>query len=106
MLGQDVTYDRMPYFFSDQYNLGMEYTGYVEPGGYDQVVFRGRTDTREFIAFWLAEGRVLAGMNVNVWDVTDPIRALVASRQPVDPARLADPDVPLTDLLDLPDSAG
>jgi 3-phenylpropionate/trans-cinnamate dioxygenase ferredoxin reductase subunit len=71
----------------------------VEPGGYDQVVFRGRTEAREFIAFWLAGGRVLAGMNVNVWDVTDPIRALVTSAQPVDAARLADPGVPLTDLL-------
>jgi 3-phenylpropionate/trans-cinnamate dioxygenase ferredoxin reductase subunit len=78
----------------------MEYTGYVEPGGYSQVVFRGRTDTREFIAFWLAGNRVLAGMNVNIWDVTDPIRALVTSGRPVDPARLADPDVPLTGLLD------
>ncbi|MFJ8074154.1 NAD(P)/FAD-dependent oxidoreductase [Streptomyces sp. NPDC096176] len=99
MLGQDVTYDRAPYFFTDQYDLGMEYTGYVEPGGYDQVVFRGRTDTREFIAFWLAEGRVLAGMNVNVWDVTDAVRALVTSERPVDPTRLADSDVPLGDLL-------
>ncbi|MEU5811244.1 FAD-dependent oxidoreductase [Streptomyces sp. NPDC047718] len=103
MLGQDVTYDRVPYFFTDQYDLGMEYSGYVEPGGYDRVVFRGRTDTREFIAFWLAEDRVLAGMNVNVWDVTDPIRALVTSGKPVDPTRLADPDVPLNDLLERPD---
>ncbi|MEV4682287.1 NAD(P)/FAD-dependent oxidoreductase [Streptomyces kurssanovii] len=102
MLGQDVAYDRVPYFFTDQYDLGMEYTGYVEPGGYDEVVFRGRRDTREFIAFWLAEGRVLAGMNVNVWDVTDPIRALVTSGRPVDATRLADPGVPLTDLLDRP----
>ncbi|UYQ65852.1 NAD(P)/FAD-dependent oxidoreductase [Streptomyces peucetius] len=99
MLGQDVAYDRVPYFFTDQYDLGMEYTGYVEPGGYDQVVFRGPPETREFIAFWLSGGRVLAGMNVNVWDVTDPIRALVTSGRPVDPARLADPDVPLGDLL-------
>ncbi|MFE9445993.1 NAD(P)/FAD-dependent oxidoreductase [Streptomyces sp. NPDC006602] len=106
ILGQDVTYDRVPYFFTDQYDLGMEYTGYVEPGGYDQVVFRGRTETREFIAFWLAESRVLAGMNVNVWDVTDPIRALVTSRHQIDPARLADPGVPLDDLLDRPDSTG
>jgi 3-phenylpropionate/trans-cinnamate dioxygenase ferredoxin reductase subunit len=99
MLGQDIAYDRLPYFFTDQYDLGMEYTGYVEPGGYDRVVFRGRTDTREFIAFWLSEDRVLAGMNVNVWDVTDPIRALVTSGRPVDPARLADTEVPLTELL-------
>ncbi|GAA2646401.1 hypothetical protein GCM10010425_64900 [Streptomyces spororaveus] len=84
----------------------MEYTGYVEPGGYDQVVFRGRRDTREFIAFWLSGGRVLAGMNVNVWDVTDPIRALVTSGQAVDASELADVDVPLTQLLNHPDATG
>ncbi|MEV5125007.1 FAD-dependent oxidoreductase [Streptomyces decoyicus] len=99
MLGQEVRYDRLPYFFTDQYDLGMEYTGYVGPEGYDQVVFRGDTGTREFIAFWLSGGRVLAGMNVNVWDVTEPIRALVASGRAVDPGRLADPDVPLADLV-------
>jgi 3-phenylpropionate/trans-cinnamate dioxygenase ferredoxin reductase subunit len=98
MLGQDVAYDRLPYFFTDQYDLGMEYTGHVEPGGYDRVVFRGDKEGREFIAFWLGDGRVLAGMNVNVWDVTDPIRALVTGRRQVDPDRLADPDVPLADL--------
>ncbi|MFJ9407503.1 NAD(P)/FAD-dependent oxidoreductase [Streptomyces sp. NPDC101393] len=106
MLGQDVAYDRVPYFFTDQYDLGMEYTGYVEPDAYDQVVFRGRTDTREFIAFWLADGRVQAGMNVNVWDVTDPIRDLVTSGQAVDANELADTDVPLTDLLRRPDGSG
>jgi 3-phenylpropionate/trans-cinnamate dioxygenase ferredoxin reductase component len=37
----------------------------------DQVVFRGETASREFIAFWLKNGRVLAGMNVNVWDVAE-----------------------------------
>ncbi|MFI9330334.1 NAD(P)/FAD-dependent oxidoreductase [Kitasatospora sp. NPDC052868] len=98
MLGQDAVYDRVPYFFTDQFDLGMEYTGYVEPGGYDRVVFRGDPATREFIAFWLADGRVLAGMNVNVWDVTDPIRELVRSGRAVDPDALADPAVPLSDL--------
>ena len=95
MLGQDVTYDRVPYFYTDQYDLGMEYAGYVEPGGYDQVVFRGEADRREFVAFWLSGGRVLAGMNVNVWDVNDAIQDLVRGGRPVDPARLADPGVPL-----------
>jgi 3-phenylpropionate/trans-cinnamate dioxygenase ferredoxin reductase component len=95
MLGQDVAYDRVPYFYTDQYDLGMEYAGYVEPGGYDQVVFRGEVDKREFVAFWLSGGRVLAGMNVNVWDVNDAIQDLVRGGRPVDPARLADTDVPL-----------
>ncbi|MFE7543780.1 NAD(P)/FAD-dependent oxidoreductase [Streptomyces platensis] len=99
MLGQDVRYDRLPYFFTDQYDLGMEYTGYAEPEGYDRVVFRGDVDAREFIAFWCSEGRVLAGMNVNVWDVTDPIKALVLGGQAVDPGRLADPAVPLEALV-------
>jgi 3-phenylpropionate/trans-cinnamate dioxygenase ferredoxin reductase component len=93
MLGEEASYDRLPYFFSDQYDVGMEYTGYAT--SWDQVVFRGDTDAREFIAFWLEDGRVVAGMNVNVWDVTDPIQELIRSRRPVDVDRLRDPDTPL-----------
>ena len=95
MLGQDVAYDQVPYFYTDQYDLGMEYAGYVEPGGYDRVVFRGDAERREFIAFWLSGGRVLAGMNVNIWDASDAIQALVRGGGTVDPDRLADPAVPL-----------
>jgi 3-phenylpropionate/trans-cinnamate dioxygenase ferredoxin reductase component len=95
MLGQDVAYDRVPYFYTDQFDLGMEYAGHVDPGGYDRVVFRGDVPGREFLAFWVAGGRVLAGMNVNIWDVNDKIAALVRSGKPVEAARLADPDVPL-----------
>jgi 3-phenylpropionate/trans-cinnamate dioxygenase ferredoxin reductase subunit len=98
MLGQDVSYDRVPYFFSDQYDLGMEYSGWAPPGSYDDVVVRGDLAGREFVAFWLSGGRVLAGMNVNVWDVTDPIQDLVRRGDPVDPARLTDPAIPLTDV--------
>jgi 3-phenylpropionate/trans-cinnamate dioxygenase ferredoxin reductase subunit len=79
MLGQEVTYDRVPYFYSDQYDLGMETSGLPEPGHYDQVVYRGDREGLEFIAFWLASGAVVAGMNVNVWDVTDDIQALIRS---------------------------
>ena len=86
MLGQEVVYDRLPYFFSDQYDLGMEYTGYVPQGGYDRVVFRGDVGKRELIAFWLSAGRVLAGMNVNVWDVTDQIGQLILGGGPSIPA--------------------
>ena len=102
MLGQDVSYDLLPYFFTDQYDLGMEYSGWVPPGGVDEVVIRGDVRRREFIAFWVDQGRVRAGMNVNTWDVTDPIQALVRAGlagKAVDPARLADPAVPLTDLI-------
>jgi 3-phenylpropionate/trans-cinnamate dioxygenase ferredoxin reductase component len=93
MLGRDVTYDRVPYFFSDQYDVGMEYAGHSRPG--DEVVFRGDPATREFIAFWLRDGRLVAGMNVNVWDVNEQIQALVRDGATVDPDRLRDPDVEL-----------
>ena len=93
MLGKDAVYDRLPYFFSDQYDVGMEYTGYATE--WDEVVFRGDVEAREFIAFWLEGGRVVAGMNVGVWDVTDPIKALITSRNAVDKHALADSDIPL-----------
>jgi len=103
MLGKDSAHDRLPYFFTDQYDLGMEYTGYVDPTpgsdlAYDAVVFRGDKAGREFISFWLRDGRVLAGMNVNVWDVVDDVSALITSGKQVDAARLADPAVPLGEL--------
>jgi 3-phenylpropionate/trans-cinnamate dioxygenase ferredoxin reductase component len=93
MLGKPAAYERVPYFFSDQYDVGMEYSGYAT--SWDEVVFRGDPAQREFIAFWLAHGSVVAGMNVNVWDVTDPIQRLIRSRRPVDAGRLRDPDVAL-----------
>ncbi len=102
MLGQPVSYDRVPYFFSDQYDLGMETSGLPEPGHYDEVVYRGDPATLEFIAFWLSGGAVVAGMNVNVWDVTGDIQALIRAGYAgarVDTARLADPGVPLAALL-------
>ncbi|KUJ36391.1 FAD-dependent oxidoreductase [Streptomyces sp. NPDC093228] len=99
MLGREVTYDRLPYFFSDQYDLGMEYSGWAPAGSYDEVVIRGDVGKRTFIAFWLKEGRVLAGMNVNVWDVTERIQDLIRSRSVVDQEALADPGVPLESLV-------
>lgn len=99
MLRQGVVYDNVPYFFSDQYDLGMEFSGHLEPGGYDDVVYRGDRDALEFIAFWLAGRRVVAAMNVNIWDVTDHLQALVRSGEPVDTGRLADRSTPLDQLL-------
>ena len=96
MLGRDEPYGTVPYFFSDQYDVGMEYAGYATD--WDEVVFRGDPKEREFIAFWVKEGRVLAGMNVNVWEVTDQIQELVRGAARVDRDRLADPDVPLEEL--------
>lgn len=96
MLGGSEVYDRLPYFFTDQYQLGMEYLGLST--GYDSVVIRGDLEKLEFVAFWLAEGRVLAGMNVNVWDVGDDVRELITSRRVVDETRLADTGTALADL--------
>jgi NADPH-dependent 2,4-dienoyl-CoA reductase/sulfur reductase-like enzyme len=97
MLGQEVSYDRLPYFFSDQYDVGMEYSGLALD--WDEVVFRGDPAGGEFVAFWLREGRVEAGMNVNVWDVNEHVQALIRSRAVVDRGALTDPDTPLESLL-------
>jgi 3-phenylpropionate/trans-cinnamate dioxygenase ferredoxin reductase component len=100
MLGGDVTYSDLPYFFTDQYaDFGMEYQGHVGPEGYDEVLFRGDVEAREFIAFWIADGRVVAGMNANVWDSTEQIKSLITTGTRIDPASLTDPEVPLTRVL-------
>jgi 3-phenylpropionate/trans-cinnamate dioxygenase ferredoxin reductase component len=97
MLGEPGEYSELPYFFTDQYDLGMEYAGHAP--SYSQVVFRGDIDSREFVAFWLdADKHVLAGMNVNVWDVLDDIKTLISKKTAVDPVKLADPQASLDDL--------
>lgn len=103
-VGDQQSYDRLPYFFSDQFDLGMEYVGHGSPD--DLVVFRGDLAAREFIAFWLRDGKLTAAMNVNIWDVTDDLKALVAAQGPVDPRRLADSAVPLAELLSVAQSTG
>jgi 3-phenylpropionate/trans-cinnamate dioxygenase ferredoxin reductase component len=100
MLGESAVYDRLPYFFTDQYDLGMEYTGYVDPDSWNtrdgvQVVIRGDINARKFIAFWLRDGRVTAAMNVNVWEVLEPLRELIRSGERVDATDLADLTVPM-----------
>jgi 3-phenylpropionate/trans-cinnamate dioxygenase ferredoxin reductase subunit len=98
MLGEKAEYTELPYFFTDQYDLGMEYAGYAPT--YNRVVFRGDVDGREFVAFWLdADNRVLAGMNVNIWDVLDDVKSLIRSKSAVDPEKLADPQAPLGGLV-------
>lgn len=96
--GSGPVYDRAPYFFTDQYDLGMEYTGFVDQNEPSELVIRGDLVGREFIAFWLRDGRLLAGMNVNIWDVAEDIERLIRSGAPLDAARLEDPAVPLSDL--------
>jgi len=97
MLGEDVSFDRIPYFFSDQYDVGMEYSGYAT--SWDEVVFRGDRGAGEFIAFWLSDGRVVGGMNVNVWDVNQHVQELIRSRRQIDVAALTDVDTPLDSLV-------
>jgi 3-phenylpropionate/trans-cinnamate dioxygenase ferredoxin reductase subunit len=98
MLGKPAEYAELPYFFTDQYDLGMEYVGHAP--SYERVVFRGDVGAREFVAFWLNGGnRVLAGMNVNIWDVLDDVKNLIRSQTPVDADRLADPQTPLPELV-------
>jgi 3-phenylpropionate/trans-cinnamate dioxygenase ferredoxin reductase component len=99
MLGHDDAYEDLPYFFSDQYDVGMEYSGFAR--AWDRVVFRGDPASGEFVAFWLLDDRVLAGMNVNVWDVAEPIQRLIRERVAVDARRLGDPDVPLAEVAGL-----
>jgi 3-phenylpropionate/trans-cinnamate dioxygenase ferredoxin reductase component len=94
MMGKPATYAEIPYFFSDQYDVGIEYSGYTTD--WDEVVFRGDPDSREFLAFWLEDGRVVAGMNMNIWDVHDEIRELIRSRRQVSRADLADAEIPLS----------
>jgi 3-phenylpropionate/trans-cinnamate dioxygenase ferredoxin reductase component len=97
MLGEGLEYAELPYFFTDQYDLGMEYIGHAPT--YERVVFRGDVVGREFIAFWLDNrNRVLAGMNANVWEVVDDVKALITSRAAVAPDQLADPQHPLSEL--------
>jgi 3-phenylpropionate/trans-cinnamate dioxygenase ferredoxin reductase subunit len=96
MLGQRVAYDALPYFFTDQYDLGMEFSGWIGRAGYDRLVTRGDVEGQAFHAFWLADGQVVAGMQVNLWDEgIAPVQELIRSRQLVDPNRLADTSVPL-----------
>ena len=98
MLGQPVVYDPVPYFYSDQYDLGMECAGLPSPGSYDEVAYRGDRAGLEFVAFWLSRGTVVAGMNVNVWDVNDDIQSLIRSARQVDLSRLTNPDIPLPEV--------
>jgi 3-phenylpropionate/trans-cinnamate dioxygenase ferredoxin reductase subunit len=94
--GGTERYTRLPYFFSDQYDLGMEYVGHADRG--DDVVVRGNLANRQFIAFWHRRGIVTAAMNVNVWDVVDELKAIIAAGRPLDPERLANPAVTLAEL--------
>jgi 3-phenylpropionate/trans-cinnamate dioxygenase ferredoxin reductase subunit len=98
IIGESASYDEIPYFYSDQYDLGMEYSGYSPLAADAEVVYRGDADRREFVAFWLRDDRVVAGMNVNVWDVNDQVQRLIRDGVQIDRDRLTDPSVDLASL--------
>jgi NADPH-dependent 2,4-dienoyl-CoA reductase/sulfur reductase-like enzyme len=83
LLGAAAAYEKRPFFYSDQYDLGCEYRGLADPDR-DRLVVRGDLASREFIAFWLREGAVAAALNVNMWDDGDALQALVDSGRPVE----------------------
>jgi hypothetical protein len=96
MLGDDSGYDRIPYFYSDQYDVGMEYSGHAP--SWDEVVMRGDREGGEFMAFWLKDRRVIAGMNINVWDVNEQVQALIRSRREVERELLASEEISIEEL--------
>ena len=73
----------------------MEYSGYATK--WDEVVCRGEVAAHEFVAFWLKDQRLVAGLNMNVWDASEPIREPIRSRRALDPRELVDPAVPLSE---------
>ncbi|MET0886070.1 MAG: FAD-dependent oxidoreductase [Mycetocola sp.] len=98
MLGQSVSFDDVPYFYTDQFDLGMEYSGYSPLTRGARIVYRGDRQGRMFISFWVADDRVVAGMNVNVWDVNEAVQGIIRRGNRVDAARLADETIPLEEL--------
>jgi 3-phenylpropionate/trans-cinnamate dioxygenase ferredoxin reductase subunit len=88
MLGKDASYEELPFFFSDQYDTGLEYRGFAER--WERVVFRGDPTSGEYVAFYVDGGRVVAALNVNVWDVGDAVEEMIRSRRPVDDRELAE----------------
>jgi NADPH-dependent 2,4-dienoyl-CoA reductase/sulfur reductase-like enzyme len=88
ILGEEARAEALPYFFTDQYDLGMEYVGSPGPDGYDDVVVRGETTGgRVFTAWWLRDGLVVAGMHANDWDAIGDVRRIVGTRVDADVLR-------------------
>ena len=106
LAGDEVHYDEIPYFYTDQYDLSMEYSGYGDLAADARLVVRGDLDKRECIAFWVNDRRVVAGMNVNVWDVNEEVQRMIRSERFVDETALADPSVPLASIAAAPGAGG
>jgi 3-phenylpropionate/trans-cinnamate dioxygenase ferredoxin reductase subunit len=100
MLGRGKAYDRIPTFFSEQYGVSLDYVGFAQ--SWDQVVIRGDTSERELVAFYLVDGRVMAALAIDVPDQRDVLADLIRARSRLDRSRLADPDIPLSELVETP----
>ncbi|BCW63767.1 FAD-dependent oxidoreductase [Paenarthrobacter sp. MSM-2-10-13] len=99
MMGRDAQLDVVPYFYTDQFTVSMEYSGFPSLTSGITPMIRGSLDDGSFIAFWLREGVVVAGMSVNQRRVQKPIKALISTRTPVNVNKLTDLGVPLDELL-------
>ena len=84
MLDRGEPYARLPYFFSDQYDVGMEYVGLHDPAA-DRLVVEGSLEERRFHAFWVdRDGNATAGMHVNEWDRgIEPVKRVVEGEEPL-----------------------
>lgn len=99
MLGNKVSYDEIPYFYTDQFELGVELSCYPHLMSQATPVIRGSIVDKKYIAFWLLDERVVAGMNVNIWDVNETIQKLIRGEQVVDVDRLTNPRIELESLV-------
>lgn len=94
IMGTGEQYDWQPYFFTDQFDLGMEYVGHASAA--DEAIVRGDMAAGEFIVFWVGDGVVKAAMNVNIWDVNEELRTLIGRK--IDRSGLENPEIPLDKL--------
>ena len=97
MAGFETVHDKVPWFWSDQYDLKLIIIGVGQ--GYDTVVMRGDPAARLFSACYLRDGELIAIDTVNSPKDQMAARKLIAARARPNPEKLADPTVPLKDTL-------
>jgi 3-phenylpropionate/trans-cinnamate dioxygenase ferredoxin reductase subunit len=93
-------YSTLPYFWSDQYDVSLEYRG--NASGTDQLVWRGDRDALRFSVFYLREGLIEAVLSVNDAGTNKAGGELIGKRRPVDAVVLADPGADLAGLASVP----
>ena len=98
MLGNATIFDDPHWFWSDQYDLNIQHTGHAR--SWDELVIRGSVDELDFCAFYLREGRIRAAFAVDRGSDVALAKELISGRVTVDPRRLKDEDVDLSELLE------